>query len=290
MSETVTQTVPTVGVAYTPAELREAGVVGSFRPSIRERQYGGRRSRASGRRLSEAMRSRMGSHRTVTPYSSYYYGQSPLQLSIGSPYTPLTQADPYVAMQLENPFAANSRRGRSYSDMLRFNTDNTQIFTAGGKLIQSAANTSVTRELQLPLVVNRDGTAIGCELIKIELHYPTWDNHATGTYTRTFRLYIDGPGSDDSYLSSDYNFCYDTEYRRVINGGVSDLVEKDQQIKLIDLTDRAGHGRICVAPLTAYFSNSGWSGTQTLRFKLWYRQHMLTTAAYVDAAQRQRHV
>lgn len=182
-------------------------------------------------------------------------------------------------------------RGTAYEGIMRYNTNVDQIFTKGVELAQSAANTDVAVDFQLPLVVQQDGTAICAELIKVVAERDDGEDLTAtlSNYQWRFDILVGTETGANLHINSDNNIA-----SIGFNLWGSDPVAATtavcwaSQFQEIDLTDGNGNGIIVTQPLRANMSTANFQAAHTGWVKVYFKQKVLTTAAFVQQRQHER--
>lgn len=192
---------------------------------------------------------------------------------------------PNFAMEDVKTMGTPYSGGRKYAGLERYNTNVDRIYTKGFVIQTTTANTQNTGTIQMPTVVNPDGTVCACEVIAAKIGWNSWPT-ADGTYAQELQIFVDGPGSDQS-LAYDDTIMYAKKGLSILNSANGALHYYDQHEDK-DLTDKAGVGRVIVQDLTWRYTTAGYAGTSAGTCQIWYKMKTLTTAAFVAERQKQR--
>lgn len=166
-----------------------------------------------------------------------------------------------------------------------YNSSN-RLYWKSGTITQTAANTDKDQIIQLPVVVNQDGTANAVELVRLDYVLSGWEDESGRRY-QMFFLFVDGSGTDHTLASDD---CF-ADIRHVQDEDVplTDVLIKENQSSQYWFEDHNGHGMLCVAPrITARFTTSGFTAAAgPFLYRLVYRCVQLETSAFVKIRQHQ---
>lgn len=179
--------------------------------------------------------------------------------------------------------------GRPYAGLQNYNTNDNRLYKALVYLTQPAANTARQQEINLPCVVNPDGTALIPELCKVIAYMPPWSYNTTGE-TRRFHLAIDGPGTDMEavYPDTDASILFEMQSHHFVLSVESFDNHDTARTLQYDLTDGAGNGLQIAQKPSVYFNTSGYDAIEHLTLEILYKQRIVTTAAYIAQRQHQR--
>lgn len=160
-----------------------------------------------------------------------------------------------------------------YSTMERFNTENDRIFTIPFSLTLTGTTNSEI-ELCLPTVVNQDGTVVACELIKLAV--TSLMPQDGGHY---YSLYVKDDIAGNNGLTNkrlDKKNVLIFEHRGTYVGAAGQSVYEDTKESYIGTQNKG-----IVVTSNVIFAADSTIADQTYTGKLYYKQVMLSTPAYV---------
>lgn len=160
-----------------------------------------------------------------------------------------------------------------YSTMERFNTENDRIFTIPFSLTLTGTTNSEI-ELCLPTVVNQDGTVVACELTKLAVTslMPQDGGHYYSLYVK------DGIAGNNGLTNKrlDKKNVLVFEHRGTYVGAAGQSVYEDTKDSYIGTQNKG-----IVVTTNVIFAADSTVADQTFTGKLYYKQVMLSTPAYV---------
>jgi len=184
---------------------------------------------------------------------------------------------------------AQTTASRNYAQLDRFNTNTEKLFKLVVTAEGTAVNTPVIKDIQLPIQTLPDGTAIVPEIIKCVAY---WMQNAatTAIESQSFYLFIDGPGVETPANVFRNDSCIIGDRRiHSFDHTVGEAYDVEQLgTTIYDLTDGNGNGYQITQNPTLYFVTGGWDAPADFALHIFYKQRMLTTAAYVSQRSYQR--
>lgn len=182
----------------------------------------------------------------------------------------------------------NQPRSRTtrYSMLDRYNTQNSKLYWKSGAITQTAVNTAEDVELQLPVVVQNDGTAIAIELMRFDYVLAGWEDTDGRRYQMCY-VFVDSTGTDHR-LSNDDTFVEVTHVQD-LETPLAGSLTKEKQHNTVDLSDGAGHGMQCVAnKLTVRYNTSGFTAVAgPFQWRLVYKIIVMDTDLFAGLRQHQ---
>jgi len=176
---------------------------------------------------------------------------------------------------------ANGEAKRKYAAVEQFNTSVDKIFTVGGHITLVTAGTTQSNTVPLPCTINQDGTYIAAEIVGLDINYYSCPTSADN-WQEFVSLYVpEGKALADrcehSRASDANNLYYNFRAPYVLTSVGAILFETMDKI---DLT-HAGKGITVVSDLEIAYDTLNYAGNPRLDYKVYYKQVMLTTPAYV---------
>lgn len=191
----------------------------------------------------------------------------------------------------EAPLAipANYSGGRPYSGFMRYNTSSDRIYMAKGQLNMTAANTAVTQQVNLPIQIMQDGTAIIPEILKciIVINPPENIANANQDYRRAIFSVFTGDTGGNELASTNNLFQFDfVQWAAFTAAGTFRETIPLQFTQ--DISDGAGHGFLVSEKITARYTTVQYTSASDCDYCIVYKLKQVSTGLFASLAQAQR--
>lgn len=185
------------------------------------------------------------------------------------------------------------RQASSYGDQLTGGTRDVNPQFMSGTLTLSAANTNTTVTQGTPIVrvgPQTGGEAIIMEVLKIYADMPPVDTDAAGATARVINLFFATKGGTPASFSDTSVFgFFQRQIRNAFTAAGTGLLDIQDDVKELDLTDGAGHG-VLIATDNIFITGetSNQTAASTFSWKILYRFKRVSLVEYIGIVQSQQ--
>ena len=184
---------------------------------------------------------------------------------------------------------------RGGKDTLTGGTHDVNPQFISGRVTLTAANTLSSFTLSTPIVRvgQSGGKATIMELLKIFLKYPAVDADAAAATGRRFDISFSTTEQGTTTLAEINNprviMAATHEVRNAFTAAGTGLLDVQEDPRVIDLTDGAGHGvLIATDNIFVQANTAGQAGASSIDFKLLYRFKDVSLVEYIGIVQSQQ--